>query len=156
MKSRIEIIVFLTSIILISSCSARKTSEEKMKIKMKFESPEVLVECFYDALSKGDNRQISYCFGEPNSTRRTFNEMKGIKYRILKQEIIADSLKFSRIGDLTMTTVEYYKRDTMERYFTLSKLDTTWIISEFSTQVESKMQETENNAFEKLDSIDKN
>lgn len=136
-----------------TSCLQKNNNENKNKLIVKFDNPEDLIDCFYKAISTGDNVQLSYCIGEPNSKRIHFTEMKGINYKILKKEIFNDSIKYSRRGDMIITTKEYFSNDTTERYFTISKLDTTWIISEYTTLLESEMLDAEQKAMDTLDTI---
>lgn len=152
-STKTKILLYVAMITIMTSCFQKSSNENKNKLVVKFNNPEELVECFYKALNNGDNVQLSYCMGEPNSRRIQITEMKGINYKVIKKEIFNDSIKYSRRGDMIITTKEYFLKDAMERYLTISKLDTTWIISEYTTQLESEMLDAEQKAIEALDMI---
>jgi hypothetical protein len=144
---------------------------ETANLITQFSSPEELIESYYKAMKAGDLNQIGACLGGTPTSELNYIKLPGISYRIISKEKFQDSIQTYKINDKGQYVASWvfpeiylvtqdssdFEAGHHRSYYWIGKKNTSWIIMEHSSEIETVMEEAESEGIERstraLDSI---
>ena len=144
---------------------------ETANLTTQFSSPEELIESYYKAMKAGDWNQIGACLGGTPTSELNYIKLPGISYRIISKEKFQDSIQTYKINDKGQYVASWvfpeiylvtqdssdFEAGHYRSYYWIGKKNSSWIIMEHSSEIETVMEEAVSEGIERstraLDSI---
>ena len=138
-------------------------------LKRQLDTPEALLDCYHNAISKGDMEQIALCLGQKSTFGLNFKKISGINYKIISKIKSNDSV-YSNVIDgyfqpqlrgiwmhpdffiTTQDSIDFVPGHSLF-YYWVGKVKGSWIIMSHSSEIDSQMAEDELKASENMTRI---